>query len=77
MSQVRTLNISTEVMLIQDKGLELTSAYLSSRNTHGLNFTNFTGKYICDGNAGSTDGTQYRYAAPPLHEQELGSGAEC
>ena len=64
-------------MLIQDKGLEPTTTYLSRRNTHGLNFNDFTGKYVCDGNAGSTDGTQYRYAVPPLHEQELGSGAEC
>jgi hypothetical protein len=35
------------------------------------------GKYVCDGNAGSSGGDQYRYAALPIRENEVESGSEC
>ena len=37
----------------------------------------FVGKYICDGNASSAGGDQYRYAAPPIRDTDVGSGSEC
>jgi len=36
-----------------------------------------SGKYICDGNASSVGGDQYRYAAPPIRDTDVGSGSEC
>ena len=41
----------------------------------GYNF--YIGKYICDGNASSSGGDQYRYAAPPMRDTDFGSGSEC